>query len=288
MNATPIAEDLTVIIPTLGRDCLRASLQALAKGTLRPTQIVLAHQGMAGAIDPMLREFADWGLNVRYVQSDKRSCAAGRNTAIEQVRTRFFASTDDDCLVDARWLESLVAALRERPREIVTGPVLASEPGAPSTVLSQQPRLFTRMPLKGDHFTGGNFGIATEIFREVGPFDERPLVRFCEDNEWSFRALARGYACRYLPAITITHLHWRDNQAMAQVYADYARSQGGWFGRKLREGDLSFLVRLLYESSRGAKRWVLGTLTGDYQRQVNGRAFVIDLLRGVLAGIRER
>jgi hypothetical protein len=35
---------------------------------------------------------------------------------------------------------------------------------------------------------------------------------------------------------------------------------------------------------RGAKRWCLGTLRGDYLRKVNGRAYVVDLLRGLAAG----
>jgi hypothetical protein len=42
---------------------------------------------------------------------------------------------------------------------------------------------------------------------------------------------------------------------------------------------------LLYELARGGKRWVVGTLQNDPLRKVNGRAFVIDLLRGVVAGL---
>jgi GT2 family glycosyltransferase len=288
MNTKPVAKDLTIIIPTLGRDSLREAIRAIAAGTMLPAEVALAHQGPPGALDAMLREFAQWGVNIRYAQSDKRSCAAGRNTAIELVRTRFFASTDDDCLVDTHWVEAIHSALARNPLDIITGPVLASEPGAPSTVTNDQPRVFSRMPLKGDHFTGGNFGIALEVFKDVGPFDERPLVRYCEDNEWSYRALTKGYRCRYLPAVTITHLHWRDDKGMEQVYANYARSQGGWYGRKLREGHLSFLIRLAYESTRGAKRWLLGSLRGNYHRKIQGRAFVVDLLRGVVAGWNER
>jgi hypothetical protein len=71
---------------------------------------------------------------------------------------------------------------------------------------------------------------------------------------------------------------------MTEVYSQYAYSQGGWFGRRIRRFDASFLVRLAYELTRGAKRWSLGTIRGDLLRKVNGRAFVVDLLRGVAAG----
>jgi GT2 family glycosyltransferase len=285
-TAVPIAPDLTVVIPTLGRECLRDSVGAIANGSMHPAKIILSHQGEAGAMAPMLAEFAAWGLDVQYVHSSPRprGAAAGRNAGIAQVATRFFATTDDDCIADARWVEEMNTALNARPREIATGRVLAEEAGAPSTSTSMQPRVFTSAPLKGDHFCGGNFGTELAMFRDVGPIDESELVRYCEDPEWAYRALKKGYPIHYLPQITVTHLHWRNDGEMAVIYANYARSTGGWFGRELRRGHLSFLVRVLYEMTRGAKRWTLGTLKGDYLRKVNGRAYVVDLMRGLAVG----
>jgi GT2 family glycosyltransferase len=288
MTAKPIAIDLTVVIPTLGRECLRDSVQALADGSMRPVEIILAHQGTPGALAPMLRDFAALGLNVQYVHSDQRGAAAGRNAGIARVKSRFFATTDDDCIADRRWVEELHTALNARPAEIATGRVLADEPGAPSTSTAAAPRLFTSAPLKGDHFCGGNFGAELAVFQAVGPLDETELVRYCEDPEWAYRALEKGYPIHYWPQITVTHLHWRGDADMAQVYANYARSQGGWFGRELRRGRLSFAIRLGYELIRGSKRWLLGSLRGDYLRKVNGRAFVVDLLRGLALGFHEK
>jgi hypothetical protein len=72
---------------------------------------------------------------------------------------------------------------------------------------------------------------------------------------------------------------------MARVYSQYAHSQGGWIGRGFRAGDPWFGGLLLYELARGSKRWLVGAMRNDRLRQVNGRAFVIDLLRGVVAGL---
>jgi GT2 family glycosyltransferase len=234
-------------------------------------------------MDAMLREFT-LDVKVRYIHSDQRGAAAGRNTGIRHVTTPFFASTDDDCNVAPRWLEEIVLALEQHPRAIVTGRVLASEDGAPSTNNSMATRVFKSLPLKGDHFAGGNFGTAVAVFNDAGPFDETELLRYCEDPEWSYRALVKGYEIRFIPEITVTHLHWRGAADIAQVYSQYAYSQGGWFGRRIRRFDASFIVRLLYELTRGGKRWCLGSLRGDLLRKVNGRAFVVDLLRGVAAG----
>jgi GT2 family glycosyltransferase len=284
MTDKTIATDISVVIPTLGRQCLKDSVQAIVDGTVVPAEIILSHQGAVGSMDAMMREFGKMPVKVRYIHSDQRGAAAGRNTGIRHVTTPFFASTDDDCNVDPRWLEEIVQALKQHPRAIVTGRVLASEDGAPSTNNSNATKVFRSLPLKGDHFAGGNFGTAVAVFEDSGPFDETELLRYCEDPEWSYRALVKGYEIRFIPAITVTHLHWRGTADMTQVYSQYAYSQGGWFGRRIRRFDASFLVRLAYELARGAKRWGVGTVRGDLLRKVNGRAFVVDLLRGVAAG----
>jgi len=279
-----VADDLTVVIPTLGRDCLRNTIQAIWNGTMLPAEIVLSHQGAVGSMDAMLAEFAQQGIKVRYVHSSQRGAAAGRNLGIRQVTTRFFASTDDDCAPQPRWLEEILQALSRDPVEIVSGQVLPGGVGAPSTMTSTDTRVFRTLPLKGDHFAGGNFGAALAVFNDAGPFDETELIRYCEDPEWSYRAMAKGYRIRYIPQVAVTHADWRGMDDMTQLYARYAFSQGGWFGRRLRRFDLSFAVRLVYELMRGAKRWCIGSLTANQLRRVNGRAFVVDLLRGVAAG----
>lgn len=284
MAEARISSDISVVIPTLGRACLRDSVRAIATGSVRPAEIVLSHQGAIGSMDAMVRDFAEFAVPVRYLHSNQVGAAAGRNTGIRSVRTKYFGTTDDDCIVDSRWVEEIEAALGRHPDEIITGRVLADAAGAPSVTTFDTPRVYTSFPLQGGHFSGGNFAAALALFNDVGSFDETELLRYCEDPEWSYRAMAKGYPIRYLPQVTVTHLHWRDDGDMALVYAQYAYSQGGWFGRKLRAGDLSFVVRLLYELARGSKRWLVGALGADKIRKINGRAFVIDLLRGVRAG----
>jgi GT2 family glycosyltransferase len=284
MTDKPIARDFSVVIPTLGRDCLRESVRAINDGTVLPAELILSHQGVAGSMDAMLREFSSLDVKIRYLHSNQRGAAAGRNKGINEVKTAFFASTDDDCNVEPRWLEEIVLALKEHPRAIVSGRVLASEEGAPSVNNSEARKVFKTLPLKGDHFAGGNFGTALATFKDAGQFDETELLRYCEDPEWSYRALVKGYEIHFIPEVAVTHLHWRGTADMTTVYSQYAYSQGGWFGRRLRRFDATFIVRLLYELTRGGKRWCVGSLRGDLLRKVNGRAFVVDLLRGVAAG----
>jgi GT2 family glycosyltransferase len=260
-------------------------VRAIATGSVKPGAIVLSHQGPAGAMDEMLREFGQYGIPINYLRSDQVGKATGQNAGIRAVTTGYFGTTDDDCIADAHWVEAICLALKEHPGEIITGRVLASEEGAPSTSSFETERVYRKFPLQGAHFTGGNFAASLKLFDDVGPFDETPLLRFCEDIAWSYRAMAKGYLIRYVPTVTVTHLHWRDEGDMARVYSQYAHSQGGWIGRGFRAGDPWFGGLLLYELARGSKRWLVGAMRNDRLRQVNGRAFVIDLLRGVVAGL---
>ena len=282
-----VAKQLSVVIPTLGRETLLQTVRSIASGSVTPAEIIVSHQGVPGSMQAMLPRLKEFGTPIRYVHSNKRGCAAGRNSGVAAVSTRFFASTDDDCTVSTGWLQQIATALELAPKQIVTGQVLSDEAGVPSTIRSDEMRVFTKATLAGVHFTGGNFGIALEVFKDVGPFDESELIRFCEDNEWAYRAFAKGYSTRFIPTVAITHLNWRAESDVENVYKRYAHSQGGWYGRKLREGDLSFTLRVGYELLRGAKRWLVGSVKNDSVRRANGRAFVVNLLQGLAAGWKE-
>src|ERR1700761_9449883 len=112
MTDRPVATNFSVVIPTLGRQCLRDSVRAIATGTVVPAEIILSHQGVPGSMDAMLRDLEQLGVRIHYIHSNQRGAAAGRNTGIQAVQTEFFASTDDDCLVDPHWLEEIVSALK--------------------------------------------------------------------------------------------------------------------------------------------------------------------------------
>jgi GT2 family glycosyltransferase len=288
MSSHGFASDVTVVIPTLGRASLAACVHSIATGTVTPAEIIVSHQGRPGSLDSMLKAFAGLDVPTRYVHCDRRGCAAGRNTGIDLVKTRFMAWTDDDCVVDAHWLELLVKTLRTHPNHIVTGRVLAGSAGAPSVQTGLTPQLFRRSPLSGDRLSAGNCGMALAVFQDVGLLDEGELVRYCEDNEWGFRAMSKGYPIHFVPEVTITHYHGGNEEDLVRVHSEYARSQGGWYGRMLRRREPIFAVRLISDLLRGARRWALGSLRGDRTKAANGRAWVVELLRGVLSGLKEK
>lgn len=281
-----VDRELTVVIPTLGRQILRRALAALAEGDVRPARVVLVHQGD----DPRVAEWVDAvpaGLPVQYVRSDRRGRAVGVNRGLAECRTRFVAITDDDCLADASWVARMGARLRREGDVLVTGRVEPAGDETPVAVVTSREFDVQRRPrLKHDSLSGGNMGATLGVLRRVGPLDEDPCLATAEDGEYAYRALRRGVPIVYDPDIVVAHVGWRGETGRQAQYASYARSQAGFYGKYLRRGDLFIAARTALHLARSLRRWVWGVLRGDADRAANGRAYVVGLLPGLVAGWR--
>lgn len=283
---TVLADDLTVVIPTLGREILLRALRALADGSARPAAVIVVHQGD----DDRVRGWCDDmrpALRVDYVRSDGRGRAAGVNEGLARVRTRFVAVTDDDCLAGPEWIRRLVDRLRAEPGRLVTGRVEAEGEEVPVAIVTSRRFDVQRRPrLKHDSLSGGNMGAALDVLRRIGPLDEDPSLATAEDNEYAYRALRQGVAITYDPDVVVRHVGWRDEIQRADRYDSYARSLGAFFGKYVRRGDLFIALRAAVHLLRATRRWLGGRLAGDANRAANGRAYVMGLLPGLRAGWR--
>lgn len=284
-----VASDLTVVIPTLGREILCSSLAALRDGAVRPVCVVVIHQGNDPRVAAWVRAASESGLNVDYVPSDQRGRAAAVNRGIERVRTAFVAITDDDCLVAPNWVKNLVKRLRANPEMLVTGRVEPEgEHPVVATVTTRRASVQTRPRLRHDSLSGGNMGGAVELLQRIGPLDEDPYLAAAEDVEYAYRTLRSGVPIAYDPGIVVSHVGWRAEAERRVQYDRYARSLGGFLGKYLRHGDAFIAARTVMHLLRSLRRWALGALRGDLEAAANGRAYVRGLLPGLVAGWRSR
>jgi glycosyltransferase involved in cell wall biosynthesis len=287
LEPRPVLDDLTVVIPTLGRPILEESLSCIASGTAWPAKIIVVDQGSSLIVAGWLDRLSALGLRAEHVPSSQRGRAAAVNRGIERVKTRFVAVTDDDCFVNPEWLEKMAAILRDNPDAIISGrvesagdePVLIVVNGLESTVQR-------RPSLKHDSMCGGNMGVAVDVIQVVGLLDEDPCLRTAEDGEWSYRALKAGVPIIYAPDVVVQHFGWRDKSERMVQYADYAHSHGGFYGKYLRKGDWFIALRVAVHYLRALRRWMKGLITGDRELASCGRAYVFGLLPGIFAGLR--
>jgi GT2 family glycosyltransferase len=281
----PVDRDLTVVIPTLGRDILRQPLEALERGTVWPAQVVVVDQGQRGEIAALLDEVRARSFDTVWMPSSQRGRAAGVNRGIERAATAFVVVTDDDCLPQADWVEQVGARVRQHRDAIVTGRVEAGDAETVLFVMTERASDIQRRPrVRFDRLIGANMAVARAVVERLGGLDEDSCVRTAEDGEFAYRALRAGVSIVYAPEMVVTHLGWRDERQRADQYRSYARSQGGFYGKYLRRGDWFIALRASLHLARAARRWVLGWLRRDRETAAIGRAYLLGLLPGIRAG----
>jgi GT2 family glycosyltransferase len=290
IDQRPVLDDVSVVIPTLGRPILEVCLRRLAEGRSWPKALIVVDQGRKLEVSRWLNGLEKAGMETLYIPSSRHGRAAGVNRGLEWVKTRFVAITDDDCFAAPEWLAGMAARLRREPGAIVTGRVepAGDQGGALSVVTSLQERRYVRPQWRVHPFIGGNAGLSMETVTRVGPFDEHPCLAAAEDSDYGYRALRLGIPIIYDPELVVFHLQWRDADSRAARYRDYARHQGGFYGKYLLRGGWLIPLQAGRDLVRGPVRWIRGILKRDRDMIDRGRADTLHLLPGILAGMKRR
>jgi GT2 family glycosyltransferase len=281
-----VLEDVSIVVPTLGRDSLQECLLRIARGSVWPGRLIIVDQGRRPVVADWLNSLEQAGLNTLYIPSLGTGRASGLNEGLHEVKTPFVAITDDDCFVDASWLEVLVEALRTRPDIVTSGKVLAGGDSVILTATSEERTEYRRPRLNFDRLSGGNMATSMAVLRKVGTFDESTYLRTAEDGEWIYRALRAGVGLIYEPGMVVTHMDWREAEARSEQYRSYARSHGGFYGKYLRRGDWFIGVRAAIHFVRAFRTILRGLLTGNNELRIMGRSYLAGLPEGILNGLR--
>ena len=284
----PVLEDISIVIPTLGRPILEQCLFWILSGNAWPGYLIVVEQGSNEQVACWLQRVEEIGIRVKHILSGQRGRSAGINRGLEQADTRFVAITDDDCFVGKDWLMKMADKLRRSPEAVITGRVEAAGEDMIVVVNSLVPSMQNRPRLKFDSMSGGNMGTSLDVFRKVGLFQEDPVMATAEDAEWAYRALRRGIMIRYEPEVVLVHFGWRDESKRLEQYRHYALSHGGFYGKYLRHADLFILARAVGHFMRALRRWMRGTLNGDAELAMLGRAYCTHLWPGIVAGLTSR
>jgi hypothetical protein len=287
-ESRPVLPDISIVIPTLGRPILEQSLLWILEGSAWPGCLIVVEQGANPAVAGYLKRVQEIGVRIRHLLSGQRGRSAGINRGLEQVDTRFVAITDDDCFVEKDWLANMADRLQRKTDAVVTGRVEAGGEDMVVTVTSSIPSVQRRPRLRYDSMSGGNMGTSLAVFKKVGLFEEDPVMATAEDAEWAYRALHKGISLCYEPDVVVTHFGWRNEEKRIEQYRQYALSHGGFYGKYLRRGDLFILARASGHFFRAWRRWLRGKLNGDAELALIGQAYCLNLIPGILAGIRSK
>ena len=283
-----VAADITVVIPTVGRPLLRDCLGSIAAGLVWPAELIVVDQSRGDDVAAWVSALGAEGLVARHLPSDETGIANATNRGLERVRTRFVAVTHDDCRVDPSWLRALLARLNEGREAIVTGRVLPAGNGAvPTIVTSPVPVVHRRPRVDGDDLFPPNMGFPRSVLERIGYFDEHPSLRTAgEDNDWAYRALRAGVHIVYDPTPVVSHVGWQPQSALRSIYRRYARGQGAFYGKHLRQGDMFIARRAARDIARCGWLAMRGIFSRNPELRAMAHGDVTGLVPGLLAGLR--
>lgn len=248
---------VTVVVPTYGRPGhLRSCLKALAAQTLarEDFEVVVVDDGSP---EPLCEIAADFvrHMQVRLIRQMNAGPAAARNAGVREATGELIALTDDDCRPDPGWIETLVAAERNRPGALVGG---STRNGIDGWIFSETSQLIIDMvydhfnadPENAYFFASNNMLVPRSRYLEVGGFDESFPRAGAEDRDFCDRWRAAGWPLIWRPEATIEHHHPQSLRTFVGVHCRYGRGARLYHSRRrdratgTMDDDLSFHATL--------------------------------------------
>ncbi|UWQ21850.1 glycosyltransferase family 2 protein [Jannaschia sp. W003] len=237
----PGAAAAAVVVPHLNQPAaLRRCLAALAAGTVRPREVVVADNGS----DPPPP--ADlWGLlpGARLVHAPEPGPGPARNAGAAATHAPLLAFLDSDCLPAPDWLQRAVEAHRAAPRAVLGGAVQVPAPdrrGAPAAAYEALYAFRMDRYVAREGFAGaGNMAVPRTVWDAVGPMRG---VGCAEDRDWGRRATAQGHPLRFVASMRATH---PARPSLAALRAKWDRQIAHDFAALARGGRLRWAVKAL-------------------------------------------
>jgi GT2 family glycosyltransferase len=205
--------------------------------------------------------------NLRYVHEPVPGLAVAHNRGLREAGGDIVALTDDDVIVERRWLLELARAFKwTEDIECATGLILPAELETPAQIWIDErvglnkgfkPRLFdTRanhpggklFPYAAGAFgSGANMAFRTEALRALGGFDPATGAgtwsRGGDDLAAFFEVVANGGRIAYQPSAIVRHFYRSDLGGLRRQMFDYGAGLGAYLTKIVvdRPGILSEL-----------------------------------------------
>ena len=287
----PVAErdgaELTFIVPA--RDG-GAALAALVAGLIARGPVIVVDDRSRDGSPELARR-----AGARVVANRERPGPGGaRNTGLSLAETELIAFVDCDCLASADWAGALVSLFAADPALALAAPRVrgATGPGP----LARWERACSPLDMgAGGGLVGPgrrvSFVPSTALVArrsalvELGGFD--PALRFGEDVDLAWRAVAAGWSVRYAPEVEVRHPARQTLRGRARQLFEYGTSAAQLERRHpgaataLRSNRMMLPAALLAGGHAGAAAASAAALAAPRRSYPRGR---LALVRLALAG----
>jgi glucosyl-dolichyl phosphate glucuronosyltransferase len=184
--------------------------------------------------------------NLTYVREPRLGVSYGRNTGIRSARAPIIAFTDDDNVVDDRWVATIKALMDAHPdASAVGGPIRAEWPAdvpawldrqhwGPLAILDYGNEKFDTCAQDPRCLLTANLAFRREVFDRIGGFAE-DFAR-CQDHELLVRLWRAGGHALYAPELVVGAIIPRER--LTRRYHRKWHVRHGHFSAQMRNEEL--------------------------------------------------
>lgn len=197
---------------------------------------------------------------------------------------------NQDCLVDAGWLDALCAGLASDPQAAIGGCTIYNADGTVNHAGAalEMPLAYSRhfttpatAPQRVEYVTGAVFAIRRAAWQALGPLDDDFYPAYYEEADYCYRATSQGWGVLYVPGASAHHLQssraWRDDPLLHCSHQHRARYR---FAAKHLAGETLAAFLAAEQAAAAAEEWL---------DQALGRALAARyVLRGLDATLARR
>ena len=220
-----------IVVAYNGKSYLDRCLRSLFADHQPGYEIILVDNASTdGGVDHVEQAYPQ--VRVARLQ-ENRGYGSGCNAGAQLADGKYLAFLNQDTAVEPGWLEALITALEENPRAgLATSKVLlwsdserintcGNDVHCTGLTLCRGMGMDRRAFLVQEEVaavSGAAFAVRSDLFRELGGFDEAFFL-YMEDTDLSWRARLAGYGCVYVPRSVVYHdyvLHFGPQQTFYQ------------------------------------------------------------------------
>jgi len=186
----------SVILCTYNRaGLLKRTLESLAQQNISPEryEVIVVDDGSDDETQELVRDMSSRHSWIRLVSTGKnQGSSRARNQGLKSATGYYVLFTDDDCIAQHNWVETMCAALDYEP--IVAGSIKSPRSGYVKlchNIAHFHPFMPGRRSGPVGFIAGANMGFQRGVIDELGGFDDGMML--AGDMQLCLRARSKGY-----------------------------------------------------------------------------------------------
>jgi glycosyltransferase involved in cell wall biosynthesis len=209
---------ITILIATRNRPHqIKQCLKSILQNSFRDYQILIADQSDDEKTIEAINSFHSKKINMIRMQKGK---SKGLNLLIKKAKTEILAFTDDDCIVDKDWLQTISQTYKNHPKLAgIFGNTYGYKPEdhlqnfCPSLFKVEKFQIHTFKNLNYYHVgLGNNMSLKKSVIEKIGHFQEwlgvGSIGKSGEESEIIFRILKNNFILATNPKMIVYHNRW--------------------------------------------------------------------------------